>query len=59
MIDSTDSRNCAFYRELCLLRLLHRMGYLDEAALNGIAKIAAEEFQSTLIVDRSTMCLNS
>ncbi len=59
MIDSTDSRNCAFYRELCLLRLLHRMGYLDECALNGIAKIAAEEFQSTLIVDRSTMCLNS
>lgn len=48
----------AFYHEICLLRLLGQMGYLDGKALNGIAQIAAEDYGSSLVLDKTFLCLN-
>lgn len=48
----------AFYYEICILRLLATMNYLDDKALNGIAKIAAEDYGSSLVLDKNFMCLN-
>ena len=47
----------AFYHEICLLRLLAQMGYLDEKALRGIAKVAAEDYGSSLVLDKTFFCL--
>ena len=47
----------AFYYEICLLRLLGQMGYLDEKALCGIVKIAAEDYGSSLVLDKTFLCL--
>ena len=48
----------AFYHEISLLRLLGQMGYLDDKALNGIAQIAAEDYGSSLVLDKTFLCLN-
>ncbi len=53
-----ESADSAFYYEICLLRLLAEMNYLDDTALNGIAKIAAEDYGSSLVLDKKFMCLN-
>ncbi len=50
--------NNAFYQEVCILRLLAQMGYLDEKAFQGIAQIAAEDSGATLILNQKTLCLN-
>ena len=51
--------NSAFYHEVCILRLLANMGYLNEKDLIGIIKIAAEDYGSSVIFDKSLLCLNS
>ena len=43
----------AFYREVCLLRILAKMGYLDHKALKDIAQIAAVDYGSSLVLDKS------
>ena len=50
--------NSAFYQEVCILRLLAQMGYLDEKAFQSIVQIAAEDSGATLILNQKTMCLN-
>lgn len=52
----TEIKNNAFYYEICLLRILAEMGYLDNKAVDGIAKIAEEDYKATIIVDKSFLC---
>ena len=42
------NKNCAFYYELNLLKILLRMGYLTEKAYDGIVQIAAEDLGATI-----------
>ena len=53
-----QSVNSAFYQEVSILRLLAKMGYLDEKALRGIVQIAAEDSGATLILNQKNLCLN-
>lgn len=53
-----EKSNSAFYYEVCMLRLLADMGYLNENDLNGIVKIASEDYKASLILDKSLLCLN-
>ena len=58
MTKENQSVNSAFYQEVCILRLLAQMGYLDEKTFQGIVQIAAEESGATLILNQKTLCLN-
>ncbi len=53
-----EKSNSAFYYEVCMLRLLADMGYLNEKDLNGIIKIASEDYKASLVLDKSLLCLN-
>ena len=53
-----QSANNAFYQEVSILRLLAKMGYLDENAFRGIVQIAAEDSGATLILNQKTLCPN-
>ena len=44
------TRNSAFYREICILRILVKMGYIDKKALPHIIDIAAKDYNSDLII---------
>ena len=48
--------NAALYYEICLLRLLCKMGYLDAKALNGIIRIASEDYGTQLVTDPDFLC---
>ncbi len=50
--------NSAFYYELCMLKLLFDMGYLNEKDIKGIVKIASADYESTLVLDKNILCLN-
>lgn len=50
--------NSAFYYEVCMLRLLSDMGYLNEKDLTGIVKIASEDYQASLVLDKTLLRLN-
>lgn len=52
----TEIKNNAFYHEICLLRILAEMGYLDNKAVEGILQIAAEDYNATLITDKTFLC---
>ena len=58
MTKDSQSVNNAFYQEVCILRLLAKMGCLDEKAFRGIVQIAAEGCGATLILSEKTLCLN-
>ena len=58
MNSQKDVNNCAFYREVCLLRLLAKMGYLDQHGFESILHIALEDYGATLVLDKSLLCLN-
>lgn len=51
------TRNSAFYREICILRILVKMGYIDKKALPYIIDIAAKDYNSDLIIDRNQYCI--
>lgn len=53
-----EKADSAFYYEVCLLRLLREMGYLDEKALDGIVQIAAKDYGTSLLLDKTFLCLN-
>lgn len=53
-----EKSNNAFYYEVCMLKLLDDMGYLNEKDLNGIVKIASEDYQASLVLDKTLLCLN-
>lgn len=50
--------NSAFYYEVCMLKLLSDMGYLNEKDLNAIIKIASEDYEASLVLDKNILCLN-
>lgn len=59
MIDYEKAKsNSAFYYEVCMLRLLYNMGYLNEQDLNGIIKIASDDYGASLVLDKTLLCLN-
>lgn len=52
----TEIKNNAFYHEICLLRILAEMGYLDNKSVEEITKIAAEDYKATIMVDKTFLC---
>lgn len=57
---TTEKKNLdsAFYYEVCVLRILEQMGYLDHEALTSITLIAAEDYGSNIVIDKTLLCLN-
>lgn len=53
-----EKSNSAFYYEVCMLRLLADMGYLNEKDLNAIIKIASDDYGASLVLDKNILCLN-
>lgn len=58
IISEKAKSNSAFYYEVCMLKILSAMGYLNEQDLNGIIKIASEDYGASLILDKTLLCLN-
>jgi hypothetical protein len=58
IISEKAKSNSAFYYEVCMLKILSAMGYLNEKDLNGIIKIASEDYGASLILDKTLLCLN-
>ena len=42
------TKNSALYYEICMLKTLLKMGYINKAAYEKIVEIAAEDYNSTL-----------
>lgn len=53
-----EKQNSAFYREICILRILVKMGYIDEKALPHIIDITADDYNSDLVIEQDQICLN-
>ncbi len=51
-------QNNAFFREICILRIPVKMGYIDEKALPHIIDIAANDYNSDLLIEKDRICLN-
>lgn len=58
IISEKAKSNSAFYYEVCMLKILSAMGYLNEKDINGIIKIASEDYQASLVLDKTLLCLN-
>lgn len=57
-ISEKTKSNSAFYYEVCMLKILSDMGYLNEKDLNGIIKIASDDYGVSLVLDKNLLCLN-
>ncbi len=57
-ISEKTKSNSAFYYEVCMLKILSDMGYLNEKDLNGIIKIASDDYGASLVLDKNLLCLN-
>ncbi len=57
-MDKKNKCDNALYFEICILRTLVRMGYLDKAAFEAIARIAAEDYGSSLVLGKEQLCCN-
>lgn len=57
-ISEKTKSNSAFYYEVCMLKILSDMGYLNEKDLNGIIKIASDDYGASLVWDKNLLCLN-
>lgn len=55
IIKDKETKNNVFYKEVCMLRLLARMGYISEADLPGIIKIAEEDYGASLVLDKTLL----
>lgn len=53
-----EKSNNAFYYEVCMLKLLADMEYLNGKDLTGIVKIASEDYQASLVLDKTLLRLN-
>lgn len=53
-----DKLHDSFYYEVCMLKLLSDMGYLNEKDLNAIIKIASEDYGASLVLGKNLLCLN-
>lgn len=58
IITEKETKNNAYYKEICILKLLARMGYISESDLPGIMKIAEEDYGASLVLDKTLLCLN-
>lgn len=58
IVSEKPKSNSAFYYEVCILKLLSDMGYLNEKGLNGLIKIASEDYGASLVLDKNILCLN-
>lgn len=58
IVSEKTKSNSAFYYEVCMLKLLSDMGYLNEKDLNAIIKIASEDYGASLVLDKNILCLN-
>lgn len=58
IISEKAKSNSAFYYEVCMLKILSAMGYLNEKDLNGIIKIASDDYGASLVLDKTLLCLN-
>lgn len=58
IISEKTKSNSAFYYEVCMLKILSDMGYLNEKDLNGIIKIASDDYGASLVLDKNLLCLN-
>lgn len=47
------TKNNAFFYEVCMLNFLVRIGCLTEKEKVGIMKIAAEDYNATLFLEKS------
>jgi hypothetical protein len=45
-----QKNNSALYYEFCILRILLKSGIINKKAFDGIVKIAAEDYGSSLIL---------
>lgn len=50
-INNIESKNNAFYFEICILQVLVHMGYINEKDYYSIAEIAAEDYESTILLN--------
>ncbi len=50
-INNIESKNNAFYFEICILQALVHMGYISERDYYSIAEIAAEDYESTILLN--------
>lgn len=57
-VSENTKSSSAFYYEVCMLKLLFDMGFLNEKELNGIVKIASDDYGSSLVLDKTLLCLN-
>ena len=46
-----ENKNCAFYYEICLLKLLEKMGLITKKECGGIVKIAAEDYNADVVLE--------
>lgn len=44
MNEDQAKRDAAFFWEVCLLRRMLQMGLIDQAAFEGVCRIAAEDY---------------
>lgn len=58
IISEKTKSNNAFYYEVCMLKLLSDMRYLNEKDLKGIVKIASDDYGASLVLDKTLLCLN-
>lgn len=58
IVSEKTKSNSAFYYEVCMLKLLSDMGYLNEKDLNAIIRIASEDYGASLVLDKNILCLN-
>ncbi len=58
IISEKAKSNSAFYYEVCMLKILSAMGYLNEKDLNAIIKIASEDYGASLVFGKNILCLN-
>lgn len=55
-MSNTKDESCALYYEICILKKLMQMGYISEEAFSDISKLAAEDYNSMLILPQKTLC---
>lgn len=57
-VSENTKSSSAFYYEVCMLKLLFDMEFLNEKELNGIVKIASDDYGASLVLDKTLLCLN-
>lgn len=57
MNDKKTKQAAALYWEVCFLRRLLQMGFIDPDAFEGICRIAAEDYEATLPPAVTRLCL--